>query len=120
MEGGEHPGMGGGFGAADPANLISSGAAGWRAGCLQAGAVRVAAMDGFGFVAGEFHPQFGRNALIRQRACETVPQRMERAPGKLPHARAFYRLQIQARFPHDAFESFGKAVPSAHRQSRHA
>jgi len=32
--------------------------------------VRVAAMDGPGFVAGEFHPQFRRNALIRQRACE--------------------------------------------------
>ncbi len=44
MEGGEATawpalmGMGGGFGAADPADLISSGAAGWRAGCLQAGA----------------------------------------------------------------------------------
>jgi len=39
--------------------------------------VSVTAMDGIGFVAGEFHPHFRRNALIRQRACEAVPQCME-------------------------------------------
>jgi len=29
--------------------------------------VRVAAMDGFGFVAGKFHPQFRGDAFVRQR-----------------------------------------------------
>lgn len=43
--------------------------------------VRVAAMDRFRLVAGELHPHFRRNALIRQRTREAMPQRMERAPG---------------------------------------
>ncbi len=51
-------------------------------------------MDGFGFVAGEFHPQFRRDALICQRAREAVPQPMECAAGWLPHARAFRPLQF--------------------------
>ena len=38
---------------------------------------RVFPMLGFRLVAGEFHPQFRRNAFIGQRACEAVPQGVE-------------------------------------------
>lgn len=41
--------------------------------------VSVFLMFGFRFVAGEFHPQFPVNALIRQCACETVPQGVKSA-----------------------------------------
>jgi len=58
--------------------------------------MRIAAMDGLRLVAGEFHPHFRRNALIRQRACEAVPQRMECARGQLAHARAFHFFHVQA------------------------
>jgi len=53
-------------------------------------------MRGFRFVAGEFHAQFWRNALIRQHACEAVPQGVERAAGKFLNALALHRSQVQA------------------------
>ena len=76
--------------------------------------MRVFLMLAGGLVAGDTHTDFRRNALVRHFRIAGVAQTVKRALGKHPLARAFHRLQIQARLAHDFFEGFGKPAPPAH------
>ena len=76
--------------------------------------MRVFRVFPFGLVAGQFHAQFRGNILIGQRGSEGMAQGVECPLGNHLVARAFYRLQIQARFADNFLKGFGKPAPSAY------
>ena len=58
----------------------------------------------------QFHADFFRNARVRQRGIETVPERMKRPLGEIPNPFAFDHARINAGLFHNAFEHFAQSV----------